>query len=118
MNAMARMAAAESSRVARTLGASTKPASAQRKRLGARLVLEFAEARGVEVHELLGRDDKRKGRSGELHNLRNECWAMLRDETSLSYPQIGRMFSGRDHTTIMTGVKKHRATTMKREAGK
>ena len=71
---------------------------------GMALIEAFAAERGVSVDALIGRDDKRVGRSGEIHRARWECWAMLRRETSLSYPQIGRMFGGRHHTTIMHGA--------------
>lgn len=33
------------------------------------------------------------------------CW-LLRTLTDLSYPEIGRALAGRDHTTIMSAVKK------------
>lgn len=76
------------------------------------LVRRFSQQNGATVSELVAKDDKRLGRSGELHDLRAACWDMLRRETDLSYPDIGRMFSGRDHKTIMAGVKKHREKEM------
>jgi chromosomal replication initiator protein len=32
---------------------------------------------------------------------------LLKSMTSLSLPQIGRALGGRDHTTVMHGVRKH-----------
>lgn len=34
------------------------------------------------------------------------CWRM-KNETTLSYPQIGKMMGGRDHTSILNAVRKH-----------
>ena len=31
---------------------------------------------------------------------------MIRNLTNLSYKEIGKMFKGRDHTTIMASIKK------------
>jgi len=46
-------------------------------------------------------------RDAALVRARHEaCWRM-KNETSLSYPQIGRLLGGRDHTTILHGVRKH-----------
>ena len=37
---------------------------------------------------------------------RQIAMALCRSELGLSYPQIGRLFGGRDHTTVMHGIKK------------
>ncbi len=128
MNAMAQLAGRESARVASIWSAEDNERHAARKaeakarrkaqtQDARRLVCAFARQHGVKMPELLGKDDRRLGRSGELHLLRFECWAMLKAETTLSYPRIGRMFAGRDHTTIITGVKKHREAIEQKEAG-
>ncbi len=46
---------------------------------------------------------------------RNEAAYRLRQETSLSLPQIGRLLGSRDHTTIVHAVRRH-AETLAREA--
>lgn len=38
---------------------------------------------------------------------RHECFWMAHKHTSQSYPQIGRFFGGRDHSTVMHGVRMH-----------
>lgn len=40
---------------------------------------------------------------------RHEAMAAVRDMGRLSYPQIGRVFGGRDHTTVLSGIRHHRA---------
>ncbi len=106
MNAMARLAAQEGARVSAQWGDANRSQGAHKEKTAAYLVAEFAEQKGIKLRDLLAWDHKAWN---PMSAHRNECWAMLRDKTALSYPQIGRMFSGRDHSTIMTGVKKHRA---------
>lgn len=38
---------------------------------------------------------------------RQEAFWRCREETSMSLPAIGRMFGGRDHTTVMHGIRKY-----------
>lgn len=38
---------------------------------------------------------------------RQEAMWRARRETSLSYPEIGNLMGGKDHTTIIYGVRKH-----------
>lgn len=38
---------------------------------------------------------------------RYEAMYRLRYETTMSYPEIGRRVGGRDHTTVLYGVRKH-----------
>ena len=40
---------------------------------------------------------------------RHEAMAAVREMGRLSYPQIGRVFGGRDHTSVLTGIRHHRA---------
>lgn len=57
---------------------------------------------GVSKSELMSnRRDQRVVRA------RHKCFWLAHKNTSLSYPAIGRMFGGRDHTTIMHGVRMH-----------
>lgn len=57
---------------------------------------------GVSKSELMSnRRDQRVCRA------RHKCWWLAKQHTSLSLPAIGRMFGGRDHTTIMHGIAMH-----------
>lgn len=38
---------------------------------------------------------------------RHEAMWRLRNETSMSLPEIGRRMGGRDHTTVIHGIRKH-----------
>lgn len=38
---------------------------------------------------------------------RHEAMWRLKNETSMSLPQIGRRLGGRDHTTVISGIKAH-----------
>lgn len=40
---------------------------------------------------------------------RQMAYTLLRDKYALSYPHIGRIFNGRDHSSIHHGVKIHEA---------
>lgn len=66
-------------------------------------VLEVAAAvSGYSVEDLVGRHRGRR-----LAIWRNAAMLAARRLTSASYPEIGRAFGGRDHTTVMSacGVK-------------
>ena len=48
---------------------------------------------------------------------RQECMFRLSNEMGMSLPQIGRILGGRDHTTVLHGIRAHEATLQsKREA--
>lgn len=38
---------------------------------------------------------------------RQEAMYRMRHETSMTFPQIGRRMGGRDHTTVLYGIRKH-----------
>lgn len=61
-------------------------------------IAQICERRGVTLDELMGRS-----RLPHVCLARKEAYVMLREE-KLSYPKIGKMF-GRDHTTVINGVK-------------
>lgn len=65
-----------------------------------RLIVAFASERGTTIEDLRGPDRHRP-----LVHHRQDCMRFLRDNTDLSLPQIGRALGGRDHTTIMFGIK-------------
>ncbi|MFK7892279.1 MAG: chromosomal replication initiator protein DnaA [Granulosicoccus sp.] len=60
-----------------------------------------AEYYKIRLADLLGKD-----RSRSVARPRQLAMAMSKDLTDRSLPEIGRAFGGRDHTTIMYGVKK------------
>ncbi|HEX7973139.1 MAG TPA: chromosomal replication initiator protein DnaA [Anaerolineales bacterium] len=65
------------------------------------IVRRVADAFGVTVERMLGRD-----RSREIALPRQIAMFLLREETHISLPQIGEALGGRDHTTIMYGCDK------------
>ena len=54
-----------------------------------------------------------KGRQQEIVHARHICMFLLRNELGMSYPEIGLMLGGKDHTTIIHGVN-----MIKRESAK
>jgi chromosomal replication initiation ATPase DnaA len=68
------------------------------------ILAEVSVASGVPIDDLRGR---KRWRSVAWP--RQEAMYRMRAETNLSYPQIGRLLGGRDHSTIVTGVKRHAA---------
>lgn len=45
-------------------------------------------------------------RAARTVRARHVCMYLCRTETARSFPEIGRMFSGKDHTTVMLAVRK------------
>jgi chromosomal replication initiation ATPase DnaA len=62
------------------------------------LAIDVARSHGAVLEEVLG-----PCRHRTAARARRAIWAALRETTSLSYPEIGRLFE-RDHTTILNGV--------------
>lgn len=46
-------------------------------------------------------------RSKGLPEARHEAMYRMRHETSMSLPEIGRRLGGRDHTTVIFGIRRH-----------
>jgi chromosomal replication initiator protein len=65
------------------------------------VIRKVAEAYGVSVEGLLGRD-----RSHQIALPRQVAMYLLREEANVSLPQIGEALGGRDHTTVMYGCDK------------
>lgn len=61
-----------------------------------------AKARGVSFAEMIG-----ERRSAYLVRTRQEAMWLLKEKCGLSLPQIGRILGGRDHTTILHGIRRH-----------
>lgn len=57
---------------------------------------------GVTVHDLKG-----PWRKASICRARLAAYYRIRMETSLSYPEIGGLLGGRNHTTVMAGAKSH-----------
>lgn len=62
---------------------------------------EIAEMTGFSVEELRGLK-----RHKFLSEARFEVWARIYETGGYSLPQIGNYFSGRDHTTILNGIRR------------
>lgn len=77
------------------LGRPSEPVSA------ARVLEEASEVFGVSVDDLCG-----YGRTGGLVLARQAAMYVCRALTDDSLPAIGRSFGGRDHTTVLHGVRK------------
>ena len=56
----------------------------------------FANSEGVTVKNLLG-----KSRKMNLVKIRRDCIRKIREYAHLSLSEIGALFGGRDHTTIL-----------------
>lgn len=66
------------------------------------IIAEVAQKHGVSYDELIS--DRRQKR---MIAPRFEAYWRCARETPASYPQIGRAFGNRDHTTILHGVRRH-----------
>ena len=67
------------------------------------VLLAVADEHGVAARDLIGRF-----RSKPLREARFVLYARLKDEMNWSLPQVGRFCGGRDHTTILHGIRVHR----------
>lgn len=77
-----------------------------------RIALEVCADRQVSFNEMLShRRDK------SVVAARHEAMWRCKNETQMSFPDIGRRFGGRDHTTILYAVRSHekRLSTMVNE---
>ncbi len=66
-----------------------------------RILEAVAASEGVGVNDLLGQN-----RSAKIAVPRQLAMYLLREFNEISFPQIGELLGGRDHTTIMYGIKK------------
>ena len=74
----------------------------QKKNVPPNKILEYvASQQGISVPDLLGQN-----RSAKIAIPRQMVMYILREFNEISLPQIGEMLGGRDHTTIMYGIKK------------
>lgn len=66
------------------------------------IIKQVADKHCISVEEI-----KSHRRSRNVVNARHEAFYRCRHETSNSLPQIGRFFGGRDHSTVLHGIRKH-----------
>jgi len=69
---------------------------------GRMIALQTARKHGLTIHELLSPRRQRK-----IVLARHEAMWRCVKETSLSLPHIGRILGGKDHTTVLHGVRRH-----------
>jgi chromosomal replication initiator protein len=67
----------------------------------ARVVDLVARKFNITAEKLLGRD-----RTKEVAHPRQVAMYLLREEFKISYPQIGEVLGGRDHSTVMSAIDK------------
>jgi len=70
--------------------------------IGVRIISEVALQYG-----LSSRDIKSQRQSGNLVEARHKTAWRLRNETLMSLPQIGRLLGGRDHSTIISSLRRY-----------
>lgn len=68
------------------------------------IVREVAAKHDFTVSEIIG-----SCRARELVAARQEAFFRLRTETTMSLPMIGYRMGGKDHTTVINGINKHKA---------
>ena len=66
------------------------------------IVREVAEKHGFTFEEIVS-----MRRNQPLCDARNETYYRLRHETTWAFPRIGQFLGDRDHTTVMSGARKH-----------
>lgn len=74
----------------------------QDKPLWKRVVDETCAKYGVSIPEVMSIQ-----RQPLLVHARHEIFYRLKKESSMSLPEIGRVMGGRDHTTVLHGVRQH-----------
>ena len=73
--------------------------------------VKYFSARAIVCHvakyyDVTVADIERQSRCRGISTPRHVAYYLVRRLTKLSYPQIGRFFGDRDHTTILSGVKR------------
>jgi len=61
----------------------------------------------AEKHHVLLSDMVSPRRARHIVDARYEAFWRCRNETAMSLPQIGKRFGGRDHTTVLHGVREY-----------
>lgn len=68
------------------------------------LIAEVAEPYGFSLAQMKGLRSKRP-----LATVRAKAYAVVRERRGFSLTQTARVFGGRDHTTILHGIRQHEA---------
>lgn len=76
-----------------------------------RIVEEVARKHKVATVDLMSARRKQK-----YVDARHELFWRLKTETTFSLPQIGRICGGRDHTTVLHGIRKYEETVLRVKA--
>ncbi len=66
-----------------------------------RIISVVADYYNLTVSQLTGR-----GRPGNVTTPRHICWYLIKTMLNTSYEKIGYIFGGKDHSTVMSGVRK------------
>jgi chromosomal replication initiation ATPase DnaA len=66
------------------------------------IVKSVADRHGVSISEIIGPDKRLR-----FVLARHEAMFHLRRDGSRSLPAIGRLLGGRDHSTVLNGVRRH-----------
>ncbi len=66
-----------------------------------RIISVVADYYNLTISQITG-----KGRPGNVTLPRHICWYLIKDMLNTSYEKIGYLFGGKDHSTVMSGVKK------------
>jgi chromosomal replication initiator protein len=87
----------------------------QKRNISSNKIIDtVAEYEGVEVDDLLGQN-----RSAKISKPRQIAMYLMREINETSFPQIGEVLGGRDHTTVMYACEKvSKDEKLKNRAGK
>ena len=66
-----------------------------------KIISTVADYYNLTVSQLTG-----KGRPGNVTLPRHICWYLIKTILNTPYEKIGYLFGGKDHSTVMSGVKK------------
>lgn len=70
------------------------------------MTIRFITECVAEVFEVSVEDLRGPARHRSICVPRHFCFGLLRKHTDKSYPEIGRFFGGRDHTTVLHGERR------------
>lgn len=77
-----------------------------------RILAEVANKHALTVSQVTGRQ-----RNRAFVIARHEAIYRLHTETEMSLPQIGRRVGGRDHTSVLHGIKRHKQRMAEADRG-
>jgi chromosomal replication initiation ATPase DnaA len=73
-------------------------------------VLRICEKHGVTFNAIISRS-----RYKSVVRARHHAWTLIRNSTDMSFPEIGLVWGGMDHTSIIHGVKQHESRNSHRD---